>query len=127
MAHIVMIEDDQLFRHLVVTALRVEGHEVSAAADGSEALPLWREKAPDLVITDLFMPECDGMEVIADLRRCHPETPIIAISGHSGGSGVFLKVAQRLGASTTLQKPFPLGELFTTIQSILTRPARLTP
>ncbi len=127
MAHIVIIEDDPLMRHWVVSALQVEGHEVSSAANGIEALTLWRGKAPDLVITDLFMPECDGMEVIAALRRSHPETPIIAISGHSAKPGLFLKVAERLGAQTTLQKPFSAGELFSTVNRVLGRPVRLTP
>lgn len=127
MAHIVIIEDDPLVRHLVVSALQVEGHEVSQATNGFEARPLWRDKAPDLVITDLFMPECDGMEVITVLRQSHPETPIIAISGHADKPSLFLKVAQRLGAQTTLQKPFSFGELVSTVNSVLRRPVRLTP
>ena len=127
MAHIVIIEDDALIRHMLISALRVEGHEVSPAANGQEALPLLRGKSPDLVITDLFMPECDGMEVISTLRQSHPQTPIIAISGHSTKSGLFLKMAEHLGAETTLQKPFSVQELYSTVRSVLERPTRLTP
>jgi CheY-like chemotaxis protein len=80
MAQILVIEDDAEVRALLERMLKSAGHEVIFAADGREGVDRYCAKAADLVITDLYMPNQDGLETIIDLRRRSPNVPIIAIS-----------------------------------------------
>lgn len=124
MANILLIEDEVLLRRVIVTALSHVGHTVREAKDGRNAMQYWQCDPPDLVITDIFMPESDGLEIIMALRRINVATPIIAISGHSGDSGHYLKVAQSLGAQRTLAKPFSVDELLVAVADILADPVQ---
>ena len=81
MARILIIDDDSLVRDALVLMLEHEGHEVMEAANGREAIRIIREWQPDLVITDIIMPETDGFETIRELRNTAAELKIIAISG----------------------------------------------
>lgn len=112
MAHILLIDDEPSVRAGVGRYLRMRGHEVTEAADGAAALRLAASRRPDLVITDINMPEMDGIEVIMAVSKGTPGLPVIAISG--GGrmpKELLLQSAEVLGAMTTLQKPFDLEEL----------------
>lgn len=118
MATILLIDDETAVRDTMRRLLERYGHEVREAANGREAL-----KAPpeyDLVITDINMPEMDGIEVIMALTERRPGLPVIAISG--GGrlpKDLLLSSADMLGAVTTLPKPFDLSELIEAVDAAL--------
>jgi DNA-binding response OmpR family regulator len=120
-ANILVIDDEAPMRRFVALALARQGHAVAEAADGAAALKILAERPTDLVITDLLMPETDGIETIMELRRLYPMTKIIAISG--GGeyrSGAdFLRAAESLGADLTLTKPFQFQALLPAVQALL--------
>jgi len=110
MARILVMDDDSQIRGLVRTILEGDGHQVMEAQDGVEGLRQFQDEPSDLVVTNVFMPEQDGLEAIKALRAIVPDLPIIAMSGGAFGgkvesSGV-LGTASRLGASCTFQKPF---------------------
>ena len=122
MAHILVIDDEDLMRQMLRDIIEDAGHEVSVASDGRAGLAALQEKPADLVITDILMPEQDGLELIRDLHREHPDVKILAISG--GGTTVkldFLPQAQELGAHGALHKPFGRSELLGTIRGLLER------
>src|SRR5438477_953392 len=111
MARILVIDDEQPIRELLRHVLEKEGHEVVEAQDGKDALRLAEQSPPDLVITDIMMPEQDGLEVIRALRRESPDLKMLAISGGGLLRSRALHVANLLGAFDTLQKPFALDVL----------------
>lgn len=120
MAKILVIDDDPQVRHLLVLALNNAGHEAVSAENGAEGVRVYRVEPTDLVITDLIMPEKEGIETIVELRREFPGVRIIAISGGGRQSGVdFLPVAAKLGAVRTLHKPFTIKELYETVAEVL--------
>ena len=101
-------------------ALERAGYEVVEAGDGNEGLQSFREAPTDLIITDILMPEKEGLETIIDLRRDFPEVKIIAMSGGGRtGNLNFLEIARRLGAQHTLQKPFGLQEMLQAVRELL--------
>lgn len=116
MARILLIDDDQLVRRSIRLALADSGHQLDEAENGADGLERAVAALPDLVITDLIMPEREGIETILALRRMAPDLPIIAISGGGRiGPGDLLAAAKRLGATVTLRKPFDDGELLNEI------------
>lgn len=120
MARILLIEDEAAFRAVLAKMLVHEGHEVFTASNGREAQLHLDNASFDLVITDVLMPEKDGVEIILSLKRTAPGLKVIAMSG--GGriaSGDYLAIAARLGASATLEKPFTRHTLLQTLQSVL--------
>lgn len=123
MAHILVIDDDAPLRSLVREILEREGHSVADAEDGDEGLHLFRERLPDLVITDIIMPGKEGIETIQELRGECPGVRILAISGGGtrGPSGP-LWDARLLGADETLAKPFRIAELRDAVRRILSTP-----
>ena len=117
---IVIIDDDEDLRPMLRRALEKSGFEALSAADGWEGLELIRTNPVDLVVTDLIMPEMEGIELILQLRQSHPGLKIIAMSG--GGRmmpGNYLAAAKACGAVEILEKPF-------TLQEFLERVAALT-
>jgi CheY-like chemotaxis protein len=104
MASILVVEDSDDLRRAVGEILEQAGHEVVLAESGKKAVQLCQEKTFDLVITDLAMPDMDGLELIRSLRTSHPELPVLAMSGTF--TGQFMKIATTLGAVGTLEKPF---------------------
>ena len=120
MARILVIDDDELLRGALRTALEGAGYDVMEAADGKAGLRLQRESGADLVVVDIFMPEQDGLEVIRGLRAEAPQPKIVAISG-GGRIGQIdaLRAAAAFGASRTLQKPFEPRELLTAVRELL--------
>jgi DNA-binding response OmpR family regulator len=118
MTRILVIDDDPDTRSLLEQTLRSAGHEVVLAADGREGVEHYRAKPADLVITDLYMPNQDGFETIAQLRRCSSSVAIIAMSGKTT-AGTMLSAAQKLGAVEVLQKPFGNDELLSAVGKAL--------
>ncbi len=98
----------------------MEGHEVVNASNGKEGIKLFRENGADLIITDIVMPEKEGLETIMELRKGYPDVKIIAISG--GGRvdpESYLTMAEKMGASRTLTKPFEREELLEAVRELL--------
>ena len=121
MARILVIEDDFEVRTVIRRMIENEGHEVIEAPDGEVGTRIYREQSADLIITDILMPEKEGIETIIELRREFPEVKIIAISGGGKvGSSDYLTLAKKLGATTTLPKPFSGKDLIATVQKHLT-------
>jgi CheY-like chemotaxis protein len=116
MAIILVIDDELAMRQLMARALQDAGHTVHAAADGRRGLAAFRQHRPALVITDLLMPETEGIETIRELQRDDPAVPILAISG---SNPIYLDFATQLGAATALRKPFSVDALLTTVSTLL--------
>jgi CheY-like chemotaxis protein len=114
---VVVADDDAAVRHLVSQVLTRAGFRVLEAPDGREALRLAQGEAADLVITDLVMPEREGIETIGMLAKLEPRPAIIAISGAFGGP--MLRAASALGAATAVQKPFTANQLLQAVGSAL--------
>jgi DNA-binding NtrC family response regulator len=120
MALIMVIEDDAQVRSILSKMLRRKGHEVMTAPEGRTALGLFRSREVDLVITDLIMPEKEGLETIQDIRHLAPDVPIIAISG--GGKYVptsYLETALHFGAQRAFEKPFDHQDLMEAVGELL--------
>ena len=120
MARILVIEDDFRVRTVIRKMLEKEKHEVVEAPNGEAGMNLYREKSADLIITDILMPDKEGIETIIELRRDFPKVKIIAISGGGRiGPGDYLSLAKKVGATTTLLKPFSRQELIETVREQL--------
>jgi CheY-like chemotaxis protein len=120
MAHILIIDDDGLFRSMLGATLLQFGHTVAEAGNGAEGLKLCQRTKPDLIITDLVMPEMDGFEVLMNFARHTPRAKILVMSGGVRGKTVdFLEIATRLGASGVLAKPFTTDSLSKAIDGLL--------
>lgn len=118
MARILVIDDAASVRELLDQMLQLSGHEVVVAANGKEGLDQLRRHAVELVITDLFMPEKEGLETIRELRRDFPNLPIIAMSGEPGMPSL-LGIAKRFGALKTVEKPFDRTEMMAAVEEAL--------
>ena len=129
MARILLIDDDDLLREILAKALTQAGHVVIEAREGREGVELFRAAPVDLVLTDIIMPDREGLETIIALRRELPRLPIIAMSGGNNNSPFYLKLAAQLGAQRRLAKPFTPALLLRTIENVLaeTRADRPTP
>ena len=115
---IVLVEDDADQRVALKLALQLAGYSVREAANGREALALRRERPSRFLVTDIFMPEADGFELIQAIRNEFPQTKIIVVSG--GGKrtkGDYLATAQLMGVDATLQKPFDIKVLLETLRT----------
>ena len=124
---ILVIDDEPAVRYAVTRILESSGYEVTAAPDGMRGMSQFHLWHPDLVITDLIMPEQEGMQTIKQIREADPAVKIMAISG--GGRLVnvdFLQVARRLGADEILAKPFDSRELLSTVRRLLPSPGQAT-
>lgn len=120
MATILVIDDQAPIRTLLRQALEGAGHQVLEASNGRAGLELYREEPADLVITDIDMPEMNGLEMMLELTRNFLNVKVIAISGGAEGSNV-LNLAKLLGARQTFQKPLDLKTLLTAVQYDLAR------
>lgn len=120
MARILLIDDDESFRKMLRLTLVKMGHDVVEAAHGKAGAKLFREKPADLVMTDLVMPEQEGLETIQEFRRAYPAVKLVAMSGGSRNLNAkdMLVIAKLFGAERTLTKPFSnqqLGEALTAL------------
>lgn len=120
MATILLIDDDELVQRTLAHALQAAGHDVHTARDGREGLAKMSTSRPDLVITDVIMPNQEGIETIMELRKRDARIPIIAISGAGGlGRLDFLGAAAVFGATKALRKPFRPSVLVEAVRDCL--------
>jgi len=120
MANILLIEDQNDVRSFVKIVLERGGHQVREATNGAEGIAAIRGALPDLVVTDIFMPQNDGLEVIREARRLASHLPIVAISGGTPMiARNYLPVAETFGATETLEKPFAPADLLRAIRKAL--------
>lgn len=121
MPRILLIEDDDAIRELITLMLTHEGHTVVTAANGREGLEKFQVGAFDLLITDLVMPEKEGIEVLREIQGKDRNLKTIAMSGGGkfGGADTYLRLASLLGAKTILAKPFTRDEFISTVNDVL--------
>ena len=123
MARILVIEDDDALRSVLRWALQRVGHVVFEAGDGRLGVEQVVRQELDLVITDILMPEQEGIETIQQIRRVRPTIPVIAMSGvASEGEFSVLQDELLMGASMTLAKPFDLSALVDAVDRLLKEP-----
>src|SRR5258706_7398782 len=120
MSRILLVDDDDSFRRMLMLTLTNMGHAVVEASNGKEAIKLFEAAPPDVVLTDIVMPEKEGLETIGELRRKHPGVKIIAMSGGGRVSATdYLKIARKLGAAGVLAKPFSNQEMAMVLDEVL--------
>jgi DNA-binding response OmpR family regulator len=120
MPGILIVEDDRELREMLKISLIRHKYTVLEAADGKEAITHFKPSITDLVITDLIMPDEDGLKVIMRLREIKPSLRVIAISGGGkAGPGSYLNLAKALGANAVFSKPFSVNELIAKIEMLL--------
>mgnify|MGYP006295083797 CR=1 FL=1 len=120
MPNVLVIDDDKPLREMILQLLTREGIDAVGAVDGKEALKKLDEQAFDLLITDIVMPDMEGLELITHLRKACPDLPVIAISGGARiGPESYLEMARMLGARHTFQKPMAPAALMTAIRDCL--------
>jgi len=119
-AKILVIDDDVIVRETIAQILEDRGHRVLSAEDGKRGVAAFRAERPDLVVTDIIMPEQEGIETITEIRALAPQARIIAISGGGRiGNTDFLKIARHLGACDVVAKPFDPDDLASRIDRCL--------
>ena len=122
MHKILVIDDNVVVRNTIIQMLESEGYEVVSAEDGRRGLSVFRSEKTDLVITDIIMPEKEGIETIRDIRGEAPDTKIIAISGGGRmGNTDFLKIARQLGASDVIAKPLDPDHFISVVRDRLAK------
>ena len=123
MPRILVVDDDDSFRKMLRLTLVKLGHEVREARNGLEAVTLYEEEPADLMITDIIMPEQDGLETIRLMRRAHPSLKIIAMSGGGRVNATdYLKIANSMKANRVLAKPFKIEEIAAILSDLLSEP-----
>ena len=114
---ILVVDDDPVVTRFAGWALRQAGFEILVAENGKRAMQTIEEHSVDMVITDIVMPEMEGLELITALRKSQPSLPIVAISGAFDGK--YLEMAVALGARAALAKPFSAEKLLKTVRQTL--------
>jgi len=120
MERILIIDDEQQIRSMLRLMLERDGYEVVEAPDGIEGIKAYRQKPADLIITDLIMPNKDGIGMIIELQKEFPDVKIIAMSG--GGLNKpegYLKGAKKLGAACTLTKPIDREKMLRAVKNVI--------
>ena len=122
MTAILVVDDDRDVRDMLQRLLERAHYETATAEDGKQALRMFQDKAYDVVITDILMPEKEGIETIIELRKLYSKLKIIAISGGGRGDAVhYLQVAKAFGADRTMSKPFECNDMLQTIRELTTQ------
>lgn len=119
MARLLVVDDDPHFLDSLVLLLQDSGHFVIAANNGDAALEALAAGTPDAIVTDIYMPEKDGLELIREVRRRFPCLPIIATSGQSDPAFNLLRMAKALGADRVISKPFRRTEICQALDAAL--------
>lgn len=120
MTHILIIDDEKPIRLMLRKLLESQGYTVTDASDGTEGLKRYQEHPADLIITDIIMPDKEGIETIIALKKQNPDIKIIAMSG--GGKNKpdrYLQTAKLLGAKETFEKPIRKEKLLQAIQNLI--------
>jgi len=119
-ALILVIDDEDIVRKSICKMLEAEGHEVQEAKTGLEGLSRFKQQPPDVLITDILMPDKDGLEIIRELHTAYPKVKILAITGGGAAGNLdFLPQAKAFGAHATLHKPFMRDELLNSLAQII--------
>lgn len=116
---ILVVDDRSDVLSFVRAALERAGYQVDVAQNGREAIAFQRQSPVDLLITDIFMPEADGMETIDRFKSEYPRTRIIAMSGGVERMQDYLQIADQIGVDATLRKPFTMEELLRAVRGVL--------
>jgi len=125
MAVIVIVDDNAAVRKLIRQMLSKEGHYILEAADGTVVLALLHKHTPHLVITDIFMPNRNGLEVIRDIRRVSPKTKIVAMTDRNAiREDLYFDAVSTLGVDATMTKPFRAGSLRELVRTLLADESR---
>ncbi len=121
MAKVLVVDDEDNMRFIIREMLEQDSHEVSEATSGAEAMVEFRRAPVALIITDLVMPDKNGLDLIMDIKQNFPDVNILAISGGGGVNGRFdyIPIAELIGASSVMRKPFKLTELREKVKSML--------
>ena len=118
--HILVVDDDDMMREFVKELLKINNFTITEANNGKAGLKEFRENTPDLVLTDIIMPEMEGISFIRELRSHNKEIPIIAMTGNvHGRMEEFLDISSQLGADAILRKPIKAKEFLDTIGRLL--------
>ena len=120
MKKILVIDDDDIMRETIRDILLFESYDVAVASDGKEGLEIIQEERFDMIVTDILMPDKDGIEVIMEAKKSQPNIYIVAVSG--GGyipAESYLKVASDLGAHAAIVKPFDIDEFISEVNTLL--------
>ena len=118
MAYVLVIDDEPLIRQMARRILERRGHRIIEAANGAIGLAQLEDNAVDLVLTDIMMPEKEGVETIQYIRRFYPKVKVVAMSG-SDCSSFYLEVATKFGAHAAMSKPFRPDDLSETVDRLL--------
>ena len=124
MARILLVDDAPRVRESIKDALETAGFEVDEAPDGKEAIELLNERSYSLLITDLWMPEVDGLDLMKHQRKINPNMPVIAITGGAVGlepPNFSITLAQNWGADAVLDKPFDNDDLVDIVKDLIIR------
>ena len=117
---VLVVDDSADIRGMLQAQLEMEGFDVATAPDGARALALLGRQRADLIITDLFMPDKDGIETILEIREKYPAVQIVAMSGWDSRQGSdYLKVAREIGAVRTVKKPFELTDIVKIVRDLM--------
>jgi DNA-binding response OmpR family regulator len=121
MTRILIVEDDAQIRAMLEETLQQEGYQTDIAHNGADAMERYRRAPADLVVTDILMPEKEGLGLITELRGINPNVKIIAISGGAPqlSSGCNLELARMFGAQRSFQKPLDIDALLQAINTLL--------
>jgi CheY-like chemotaxis protein len=120
MARILVIDDDEQVLDMLYESLTREGYDVMRASNGEQGLRLYRQDPVDLIITDIIMPEKEGIETIIELRQDFPDVKIIAMSGGGRiGTKDYLHLAKIFGVQRTFTKPVAREQLLDEIKELL--------
>lgn len=120
MARILVADDDPEIRKILKMMLERDGHEVTLAVNGIEATKLYAQRPPDLLITNIVMPDKEGIGTILDVRRDFPDAKILAISGGGQiGNKDYLEMAEKVGAQRSLMKPFGQSEILAVVSELV--------
>lgn len=116
---VLVVDDNETFLGMLSIFLVKNGYEVFKSNDGKDALIQYEFHLPDIVITDIIMPENDGIQLLTNLHNINPNVKVITMSGgNRGHADTYLQMAENLGANCVLNKPFELPELLKVMKEL---------
>lgn len=119
-AKVLVIDDDEIVRMTLRVILQRENCIVIEAKNGNQGVAMYKQENPDIVITDILMPDKEGLETITEIRACNAKVKIVAMSGGGNTKNMsFLKMAQKVGADQVINKPFKADEIPTLVADLL--------
>ena len=122
-ATILVVDDDESVRVALRAILETDGYAVDEVASGQAALRACEQSGPALIVTDVAMPDCDGLELLRTLRRAYPDVPVIVVTGTEVlPQGPLADIASRLGARQVFLKPMPVAAFRQAVRDLVARP-----